>query len=88
MINSYGKVNQMLKKTEGTINAINKRDNRYAAPQTLFNYDIKIYKTSKSIANEPVIEVLKVVNSSPNKILMDHSGNNFNIYTFSILCFF
>ena len=100
-----------IKKTWGTINATIKRDNQSVAPQTVLNYDSKIYKNSKSIANgfnnffvnvgpklaknigkingsildtmnepskkifflEPVTEneVLKVVNSGPNKTSMD-----------------
>ena len=40
-----------VKKTWGTINAIIKRNNQLVAPQTVFNYDSKIYKKSKSIAN-------------------------------------
>ena len=51
MMSSYVKVNQILKKTWGTINAIIKRNNQSVAPQTVFNYDSKIYKNSKSIAN-------------------------------------
>ena len=39
------------KKNWGTINAIIKRNNQSVAPQTVFNYDSKIYKNSKSIAN-------------------------------------
>ena len=117
MMSSYVKVKKIFKKTWGTINAIIIRNNQSVAPQTVFNYDSKIYKNSKSIANgfnnffvnvgpklaknieniigsiphtmnnpskksfflEPVTEneVLKVVNSSPNKTSMDHSGINF-----------
>ena len=51
MMSSYVKVNQILKKTWGTINAIIKRSNQSVAPQTVFNYDSKINKNSKSIAN-------------------------------------
>ena len=51
MMSTYVKVNQILKKTWGTINAITKRNNQSLAPQTVFNYDSKIYKNSKSIAN-------------------------------------
>ena len=40
-----------LKKTWGTINAIIKRNNQSVAPQTVFSYDSKIYKNTKSIAN-------------------------------------
>ena len=106
-----------IKKTWGTINAIIERNIQSVAPQTVFNYDSKIYKKSKFIANrfnnffvnvgpklaeniekmdgsildtmnepskksfflEPLTEneVFKVVNSSPNKTSMDHSGINF-----------
>ena len=51
MMSSYVKVNQILKKTWGTIHAIIKRNNQSVAPQTVSNYDSKIYKNSKSIAN-------------------------------------
>ena len=50
MMNSYVKVNRILK-TLGTINAIIKSNNQSVAPQTVFNYDSKLYKNSKSIAN-------------------------------------
>ena len=53
MMNSYVKVNQILKKTWGTINAIIKSNNQSVAPQTVFNYDSKIHvcNNSKSVAN-------------------------------------
>ena len=50
-MSSYVKVNQILKKTWGTIHAIIKRNNQSVAPQTVSNYDSKIYKNCKSIAN-------------------------------------
>ena len=50
MMNSYVEVNRILK-TWGTINAIIKSNNQSVAPQTVFNYDSKLYKNSKSIAN-------------------------------------
>ena len=40
-----------IKKTWGAINAIIKRNNQSVASQTVFNYNSKIYKNSKSIAN-------------------------------------
>ena len=40
-----------IKKTWGTKNALIKRNNQSVAPQTVFNYDSKISKNSKSIAN-------------------------------------
>ena len=51
MMNFYPKINLILKKTRGTLNVIIKRNFESAVPISEFNFDNKIYKEKKAVAN-------------------------------------